>query len=57
MSLNIIDMTDRRQFYAYLGLNISKISGAWEENGPNFTPDKHWPTSASIEVKVIPSNK
>ena len=39
----------------YSGLNVSKISGKWEENVANLTLDQEWPKTASIEVKMMPS--
>lgn len=40
---------------SFLGSNVSKISGRWEEHGPDLDLDQEWPKTASVEITVKPS--
>ena len=38
-----------------VGLNITNVSGKWEECEKNQTESKSWQATASIEAKMLPS--
>ena len=54
-TINVNVLTTYAHPCTYSGLNLSKISEKWEENGPNVNLDQEWPKTASIEIKMTSS--
>ena len=39
----------------HLDINVTKITGKWEEHEANLNVDEEWPTTASVDIETMSS--